>query len=139
MQESAQIAISYLRSKAKVYKIDANFVNKYEIHIHLPEGAIPKEGPSAGITLTTAILSALTKKAFPRDVAMTGEITLRGKVLTIGGLNEKLLAAKRIGIKKVILPENNKKDLSEIDKAVYKGIDLIFVNTYDQVYKEVFE
>ncbi len=138
MQESAQIAISYLRSKARAYKINSDFVNKYEIHIHLPEGAIPKEGPSAGITLTTAILSALTKKAYPKDVAMTGEITLRGKVLAIGGLNEKLLAAKRVGIKKVIIPEDNKKDLSEIDKAVYDGIDLVFVKNFDRVYKEIF-
>ncbi len=138
MQESAQIAITYLRSKAKKYKINADFYSKYEIHIHLPEGAIPKEGPSAGITLTTAILSALTNKSFPKNLAMTGEITLRGKVLEIGGLNEKLLAARRVGIKKVILPEDNRKDLSEIDKELYEGIELLFVRNYDEIFKTIF-
>ncbi|KAA3610240.1 MAG: endopeptidase La [Calditrichaeota bacterium] len=138
MQESAQIAITYLRSRAKKYKIDPDFYSKYEIHIHLPEGAIPKEGPSAGITLTTAILSALTNKSFPKNLAMTGEITLRGKVLEIGGLNEKLLAAKRVGIKKVILPEDNRKDMAEIEKDLYTGIELIFVRNYDEIFKTVF-
>jgi ATP-dependent Lon protease len=138
MQESAQIAITYLRSKAKKYKIEHDFYTRYEIHIHLPEGAIPKEGPSAGITLTTAILSALNNKPFPKHLAMTGEITLRGKVLEIGGLNEKLLAARRVGIKQVILPEDNRKDLSEIDKELYRGIELLFVRTYDEVFKIVF-
>jgi len=138
MQESAQIAITFLRSRAKKYKIDANFLTNFEIHIHLPEGAIPKEGPSAGITLTTAILSALTNKSFPKNMAMTGEITLRGKILEIGGLNEKLLAAKRIGIKKVVLPIANKKDVGELDKDVYEGIELIFVQNYDEIYKMIF-
>lgn len=138
MQESAQIAISYLRSRARKYKISSNFVNKYEIHIHLPEGAVPKEGPSAGIALTTALLSALTRKSFPNHIAMTGEITLRGKILEIGGLNEKLLAAKRAGIKKVLLPVDNKKDIAEIEEDVYKGVELVFVKNYEDVFKEVF-
>lgn len=138
MQESAQIAINFLRSKAKKYKINSDFYSKHEIHIHLPEGAIPKEGPSAGITLTTAILSALTNNSFPKNLAMTGEITLRGKVLEIGGLNEKLLAARRVGIKKVILPEDNRKNLSEIDKELYKGIELVFVRNYDEIFKIIF-
>lgn len=138
MQESAQIAINFLRSKAKKYKINPDFYSKHEIHIHLPEGAIPKEGPSAGITLTTAVLSALTNNSFPKNLAMTGEITLRGKVLEIGGLNEKLLAARRVGIKKVILPEDNRKNLSEIDKELYKGIELVFVRNYDEIFKIIF-
>lgn len=138
MQESAQIAINFLRSKAKKYKINSDFYSKHEIHIHLPEGAVPKEGPSAGITLTTAILSALTNNSFPKNLAMTGEITLRGKVLEIGGLNEKLLAARRVGIKKVILPEDNRKNLSEIDKELYKGIELVFVRNYDEIFKIIF-
>ena len=138
MQESAQIAISFLRSRARKYGINSDFVLKHEIHIHLPEGAIPKEGPSAGITLTTAILSALLNKSFPEKLAMTGEITLRGKVLEIGGLAKKLLAAKRVGIKTVILPDNNRKDINDIDKEIYSGIELRFVKHYDEIYKQIF-
>lgn len=139
MQESAQIAISFLRSKARKYKIDPSFNMKHEIHIHLPEGAIPKEGPSAGIALTTALLSALTKKAFPTGLAMTGEVTLRGKVLAIGGLNEKLLAAKRVGIKEVIIPKQNKKDMVELDKEIYEGLNIIYAEHYDQVFDHIFK
>jgi len=139
MQESIQVAISFIRSRASKYGINANFVQKNEIHFHLPEGAVPKEGPSAGITLTTALLSALKKQKFPKNLAMTGEITLRGKVLEIGGLNEKLLAAKRTGIKKVILPAANKKDIVEIDDLVYKGIELVYVEHFDGVYREIFK
>ncbi|RMH64368.1 MAG: endopeptidase La [Calditrichaeota bacterium] len=138
MQESAQVAISFLRSRARKYGISADFINKYEIHIHLPEGAIPKEGPSAGITLTTALLSALKRKKFPKALAMTGEITLRGKVLEIGGLNEKLLAAQRLKIKKVILPEANRKDIKEMDPEIIEGMDLCFVRHYDEIYDMVF-
>src|SRR5512146_939685 len=112
MKESAQAALSYLRSNEKQFKLPANFFAKKEIHIHLPEGAIPKDGPSAGITLTMALLSAVSGRAARGDVAMTGEITLRGEVLAIGGLNEKLLAAKRNGIKTVLIPKENVKDLS---------------------------
>ena len=139
MQESAQIAISFLRSRARKYKINPDFILKNEIHIHMPEGAIPKEGPSAGITLTTALLSALTNKSFPKKLAMTGEITLRGKVLEIGGLNKKLLAARRVGIKKVILPDGNRKDINDIDKELYSDIELCFVKHYDEIYKMLFE
>lgn len=139
MQESVQVAVSFIRSRADKYGVHANFVQKHEIHIHLPEGAVPKEGPSAGITLTTAILSALKKEKFPKNVAMTGEVTLRGNVLEIGGLNEKLLAAKRTGIKKVILPAANKKDVREIDKKIYEGIELIYAGHFDDVYDEIFK
>jgi ATP-dependent Lon protease len=138
MQESAMIALAYVRSKSKKLKIDQNFVNKFEIHIHLPEGAVPKDGPSAGITLTSALISALTKQPYSGEVAMTGEITLRGKVLPVGGLNEKLLAAKRYGIKTVILPSENKSDIREMEKELYTGLELKFVNSYDQVYDYIF-
>ena len=139
MQESAQVAISFLRSRARKYGISSDFINKYEIHIHLPEGAIPKEGPSAGITLTTALLSALKKKKFPRSHAMTGEITLRGKVLEIGGLNEKLLAAQRLKIKNVFLPEANRKDIKEIDASIIEHMELHFVKHYDEIFEALFE
>lgn len=138
MQESAIIALAYIRSKSRKFKIDSNFINKYEIHIHLPEGAVPKDGPSAGITLTTAILSALKKEAFPDQLAMTGEITLRGKVLPVGGLNEKLLAAKRHGIKRIILPAENKGDIRELNAKLLEGLDLKFVTRYEQVFDAVF-
>ncbi len=138
MQESVSIALSFLRSRSAKYKINQDFINKYDIHVHLPEGAVPKDGPSAGITLTTALLSALRKEPFPPDLAMTGEITLRGKILEIGGLNEKLLAAKRMGIRSVILPEENRRDINEIDKEVSEGLELIFVKNYDEVYKLLF-
>ena len=139
MQESAQVAISFLRSRARKYGISSDFINKYEIHIHLPEGAIPKEGPSAGITLTTALLSALKKKKFPKSHAMTGEITLRGKVLEIGGLNEKLLAAQRLKIKNVFLPEANRKDIKEIDASIIEHMELHFVKHYDEIFEALFE
>ena len=138
MQESAQVAISFLRSRARKYGISSNFVNEYELHIHLPEGAIPKEGPSAGITLTTAILSALKRKRFPKSLAMTGEITLRGKVLEIGGLNEKLLAAQRMKIKTVILPDANRRDIKELDPEITEGLNLCFVKHFDEVYDIMF-
>ena len=138
MQESAMIALAYLRSKARKFGIKQDFTNKYEIHIHLPEGAVPKDGPSAGITLTTAVLSALTKQPFPGEFAMTGEITLRGNILPIGGLNEKLLAARRYGIKKVILPEENKSDVRELNKDLLEGLELHYVRNYDQVFDLVF-
>ena len=139
MQESVQVAISFIRSRAQKYGVNANFVQKNEIHIHLPEGAVSKEGPSAGISLTSALLSALKKQKFPKYLAMTGEITLRGNVLEIGGLNEKLLAAKRSGIKKVILPAANRKDIREIDEKVYEHIELIYADHYDDVYKQIFK
>ncbi len=135
MKESARAAISYLRAHADKYGIDTDEFEKKDIHIHIPEGATPKDGPSAGITMATAILSAFTGQPVRRDVAMTGEITLRGKVLPIGGLKEKALAASRIGIKDVIIPEENKKDMEEIPENVRKNINFICVNDVDQVFR----
>ncbi|MBN2426205.1 MAG: endopeptidase La [Calditrichaceae bacterium] len=139
MQESAMIAMAFIRSKFKKYKIDRNFLNKNEIHVHLPEGAVPKDGPSAGITLTSAILSALKKQPYPAEIAMTGEITLRGRILPVGGLNEKLLAAKRHGISKVILPADNRSDIRELDKELYQDMDLVYVKDYDEIYHILFK
>jgi len=133
MKESAQAALSYIRSNAERFGLNAGSFANMEIHIHVPEGAIPKDGPSAGITMATALFSALTGRRVYRDVAMTGEITLRGNVLAVGGLNEKLLAARRAGIKKVILPKQNEKDLEEIPPAIKKGLQLILVSRMDEV------
>lgn len=135
MKESAHAAISYLRAHAEKYGIGADAFEKKDIHIHIPEGATPKDGPSAGITMATAILSAFTGQPVRRDVAMTGEITLRGKVLPIGGLKEKALAANRIGIKDVIIPEENKKDVEEIPENIRKNINFICVNDIDEVFR----
>ncbi|MBV6478357.1 MAG: Lon protease 1 [Ignavibacteria bacterium] len=138
MKESAQAGLSYIKSYAKEFKIpDAFFKNK-EIHIHLPEGAIPKDGPSAGITMIMAMLSAITKSPLRSDVAMTGEITLRGKVLPIGGLNEKLLAAVRSGIKTVLIPKDNEKDLVEIQKEILDNINIVPVEKVDEAFKHAF-
>jgi len=133
MQESAQAAVSYVRSRADSLSIEPDFYKKKDIHIHIPEGAIPKDGPSAGISMCTSLVSALTKRAVRRDIAMTGEITLRGRVLTIGGIKEKILAAHRGGIKKVILPKENKKDLKDIPATVLKATELVFVEHMDEV------
>jgi ATP-dependent Lon protease len=129
MKESAQAALSYLRSNAKAFGLDPNFAKGKEIHIHLPEGAIPKDGPSAGITLALAMYSALSGKPARNDVAMTGEITLRGKILAIGGLNEKLLAARRSGMKLVLIPKDNEIDLNEIKPEVTEGLKIIPIST----------
>ena len=138
MKESAQAALSYVRSISEGYGIDAEFYTKHDIHIHILEGAVPKDGPSAGITMATAMLSAITDRAVRADVAMTGEITLRGRVLPIGGLKEKLLAAKVIGIKTVCIPKDNEKDLEEISKEITDGMEIVPVERFSQVEKIAF-
>ncbi len=135
MKESAQAALSYVRSRAKSLGIRDDIFSKVDIHIHVPAGAIPKDGPSAGITMATSIASALTGKPVNKNIAMTGEVTLRGRVLPVGGLKEKTLAAKRMGIKKVIIPKRNKKDLEDIPKYIKKDMEFIFVETMDEVLK----
>jgi ATP-dependent Lon protease len=135
MQESAQAAMSYVRSKADEFQIPKNFNRTTDVHVHIPEGAIPKDGPSAGITLATALVSALGHTAVRKDVAMTGEITLRGKVLPIGGVKEKVLAAHRAGVKNIILPKDNEKDLADIPKNMLDALDVYLVQTMDEVLK----
>jgi ATP-dependent Lon protease len=133
MKESAQTALSYARSRAEQFGVDPNYFDEHNIHIHVPEGAVPKDGPSAGITLTTALISAMTGRPVRRDVAMTGEVTLRGKVLPIGGLKEKTLAAHRAGIRTFILPKDNAKDIAELPKKVRDELQLIPVASMDEV------
>lgn len=133
MKESAQAARSYVRTRAEHLMLEKDFYKNLDIHIHVPEGAIPKDGPSAGISMCASIVSALTKKPVSRDIAMTGEITLRGRILPIGGVKEKILAANRGGIKKVIIPKENEKDLKEIPKVVLKQIEILFAEHMDEV------
>jgi ATP-dependent Lon protease len=135
MKESCQTAISLIKARAKEWKIDVSAFGKTDIHVHVPEGATPKDGPSAGITIATAILSAFTKRAVSKDIAMTGELTLRGKVLPIGGLKEKMLAAKRMGIKKVIIPKDNEKDLTDIPQSVIEQLEIIMVDDVSSVFQ----
>ncbi|MGZ4836686.1 MAG: endopeptidase La, partial [Terriglobales bacterium] len=139
MQESAQAAMSYVRSRSSRLGLPRDFYRNIDIHVHVPEGAIPKDGPSAGITIGTAIASALSRIAVRRDIAMTGEITLRGKVLPIGGLKEKLLAAHRVGIMEVIMPKDNEKDLPDIPENLRNGMKLHFVDTMDDVLRIALE
>jgi ATP-dependent Lon protease len=136
MQESAQAALSYVRSKARALKLPDDFYEKIDIHIHVPEGATPKDGPSAGVTLATSIVSALTRYPVRCSIAMTGEITLRGRVLPIGGLKEKIMAAHRGGVTKVLIPMDNKKDIADIPKKILRKVELVPVEHVDEVLKE---
>jgi ATP-dependent Lon protease len=133
MKESAQAALSYARSRAGELGVESSFYEKYDIHLHIPAGSIPKDGPSAGITMATAIISALTKRAARREVAMTGEITLRGRVLPIGGVKEKVLAAHRAGIKTFILPKRNVKDLNDVPREIMNELHIVPVEHMDDV------
>jgi ATP-dependent Lon protease len=133
MQESAQAALSYVRSRAANLMIEEGFYKKYDIHIHIPEGAIPKDGPSAGISMCSSLVSALTKRKVHRDIAMTGEITLRGRVLPIGGLKEKIIAAHRGGIKKILIPDENEKDLKDVPKTISNQLEIVTVEHMDEV------
>ena len=135
MKESARTGISYIRSVSKEHKIEENFFKEHDVHIHIPEGAVPKDGPSAGITMATAMMSAITGRKVRADVAMTGEITLRGRVLPIGGLKEKLLAAKNAGIRTVIVPQENEPDVEEISSEITRGLEIIPVSHIDEVLK----
>jgi len=139
MKESATAALSFVRSNSEKFELPKNFYSKKEIHIHCPEGAIPKDGPSAGITISIALISAISEKKAKGDIAMTGEVNLRGEVLAIGGLREKLLAAKRIGIKKVLIPKDNEKDLEEVPKDVSNKMDIILVENVFEAYKHSFD
>ena len=139
MKESAQAALSYVRSNAEKYDVARDFIEKSDIHIHIPAGAMPKDGPSAGITMFTALVSLLTGIRVRHDVAMTGELSLRGRVLPIGGIKEKVLAAHRAGIKRIILPERNKPDLEEIPREVRDELEFIVVSRLDEVLKAALE
>ena len=136
MKESARTGISYIRSVEDQYKIDPEFFQKHDMHVHIPEGAVPKDGPSAGITMATAMMSAIIEKPVRADLAMTGEITLRGRVLPIGGLKEKLLAAKYAKIKEVLVPEKNRPDIEEMDKEIIQGLNIQFVDNMKEVLGE---
>lgn len=138
MKESARAGISYIRSIAEDYSVNAEFFKEHDIHIHIPEGAVPKDGPSAGITMTTAMLSAIIKKPVKHTVAMTGEVTLRGRVLPVGGLKEKILAAKNIGIKTVILPAKNRPNVEEIELEITEGLEIVYVEKMDEVLEKAF-
>jgi len=135
MRESAQAALTYVRSQAKALNVDPAFYENHDIHVHVPHGGVPKDGPSAGVTIATSLLSLLTKRPVKADIAMTGEITLKGRVLPVGGIKEKILAARRAGIRKVILPSKNEKDLIEVPEIVKKGLEFIFVDNLDEVFE----
>ena len=137
MQESAQIAISYLHANHKKYKIAPNLFTEQSLHIHFPAGAVPKDGPSAGVTLTTSIASLLMNKKVKHDIAMTGEINLQGKVLPIGGLREKILAAKRAGINEVLVPEENQDSIEELPDYIKAGMKIEYVKSVDEILKKM--
>ena len=139
MQESCKIAYSYIKSNSKKFNIDEKILNESDIHIHFPEGAISKDGPSAGITITTALISLFKNIAVDKNISMTGEITLRGKVLAIGGLKEKIIGSHRAGIRKIILPKENKKDLDDIPEDIKKDIKFIFVDNYSEIFNKIFK
>src|SRR6476660_3210782 len=133
MKESAMASLSYLKSNAEVLKIDHRVFQQYDLHIHVPAGAVPKDGPSAGITMLTSLASIFTQRKVKSKLAMTGEITLRGKVLPVGGIKEKILAAKRSGIKEIVLSAKNRRDIVEIEKQYVKGLKFHYVDTVDEV------
>ena len=136
MKESAEIALDYVKAHAADLGIDPKFFDSHDIHIHVPEGAVPKDGPSAGVTMTTGLVSALAEKPVRANLAMTGEVTLRGNVLPIGGLREKSLAAHRVGIRKILIPKNNVRDLDDVPAAVKEDIQFVPVENVSQVLKE---
>ena len=138
MKESAKTGFSYIRSISPQYQIEPKVFAEHDFHIHIPEGAVPKDGPSAGITMATAMLSAITGIPVRADVAMTGEITLRGRVLPIGGLKEKILAAKMAGIKTVLVPKQNAKDIEEIDREIKAGLQILYVESMQEVIEAAF-
>ena len=138
MKESAQAALSYVRSKARSLGIDENFLEKTDIHVHIPAGAIPKDGPSAGVTMFIALTSLLTNRPIRHDVAMTGEISLRGAVLPVGGIKEKVLAAHRAGIKRVVMPERNSKDMVDVPDQPKSEMEFFFVKRMDELMPLVF-
>jgi ATP-dependent Lon protease len=139
MQESAQAALSFVRSRSESLGIDPNFFEKSDLHLHIPAGAQPKDGPSAGVTIATALVSLLTGRIVRPDVSMTGEITLRGQVLPVGGIKEKVLAAHRAGIKTIILPRDNEQDLDDIPEEIRNSVKFIFADTVEDVLKNALE
>ena len=138
MKESAMAGISYIRSISSQFGIEKEFFKENDIHIHIPEGAVPKDGPSAGITMATAMLSAVTGKKVAAKVAMTGEVTLRGRVLPIGGLKEKILAAKMAHVKTVLVPDKNRPDMAELAKEITRGLRIVYVKNMEEVLAEAF-
>ena len=133
MKESAQIALSYVRSAVNTKQVASEYFEQHDFHLHVPEGAVPKDGPSAGVAITTALISALTGRAVKRDIAMTGEVTIKGRVLAIGGLKEKSMAAYRAGVKTVFIPKANEPDLEELDKAVTENVRFVTVSSVEDI------
>jgi ATP-dependent Lon protease len=138
MKESAQAALSYARSHAAEFGIKDDYFGRHDIHVHVPEGAIPKDGPSAGVTMATAMLSLFTGRMVRRNIAMTGEITLRGEVLPVGGIKEKVLAARRAKIRTIVLPALNRRDLEDVQESVRKDMEFLFADTIQDVFNAAF-